>query len=166
MTTTGDRPTRTRNLPPVPGLHDPLPLTERSEFPEDRVALVRARMAERISEIHDQANGDQEALLRMFAEEIALASGWASMMEEHRDAAAARLRDKGMPMTRIAKLARVSDSYLARRLFKRGVTRKVVRGGVLAVVVIAALNAIVSLGSPDLDVPRAHDEHVTWVDLP
>lgn len=148
MTTTDDRPARTRNLPPVPGLHDPLPADARAEIPEDRIALVRKRMVERITEVAAEANGNDEATVTLFAQEVALATAWLSMMEEHRDAAAARLRARGVPMTKIAKLARVSDSYLARRLFNRGVKRKIVRGvltvaaigGGLAAAIAAAQN--------------------------
>lgn len=143
-----------RNLPPVPGLHDLVPPHEVPDIPPDRIAVVRARMVERITQIMDDSGGSDEARVVLFSQEITLATAWVAMMEEHRDAAAARLRDRGMPMTRIARLARVSDSYLARRLFRRGATRKVIRGGLLGLTVgatsaVLAATVAALTGAPD-----------------
>lgn len=145
---TSERIPLPRNLPPVPGLHDPLSLAD--VVSPDRAEVVRQRIVERVTQIHDESRGSAEARVRLFSEEIALASAWVTMMEEHRDAAAADLRDRGVPMTRIARLARVSDSYLARRLFRRGVTRKVVRGGLLAIALGTGAASVVSaVTAPD-----------------
>jgi hypothetical protein len=45
-------------------------------------------------------------------------------VRELRDACAARLRLDGVAMVDIARWARVSDSYLTRRLLRRGLTRR------------------------------------------
>lgn len=82
-----------------------------------------------IAQMDGVADGDDELRVRMVAAHLALVEEHADRMRDYRDDAAARLREAGVPMTRIAKLARVNDSALARRLFKRGGCRRVQRGG-------------------------------------
>lgn len=86
---------------------------------------VDSRLAQLTSASRD--GQDPEETLLLCAQEIRMSVEYQRRIEEIRDAAAQALRDQQVPMTRIARLAGVSDSYLARRLFARGSARKTVR---------------------------------------
>lgn len=85
-------------------------------------------VADRMAEVLSEADGDDEALVRLCAAELRYSVAYQRKIEEIRDDAVLRLRERGVPMTRIAVLAKVSDSYLSRRLIGRGTARKVNRG--------------------------------------
>lgn len=77
-----------------------------------------------IAEIAEKAGEDDRLLLRLLAENAVVTRQHKERLEAARDAAAARLRDAGVPMIAIADDAGVTDSYLARRVIKKGAARR------------------------------------------
>lgn len=92
----------------------------------------------RIAELRDEADGDVETLLRLCGAELTHSVAYQHRIEEMRDEAAQVLRERGMTMGKIARLAQVSDSYLSRRLIGRGSARRVVRNATGVLVIAAA----------------------------
>lgn len=113
-----------------------------------------------------EAGGDDEALLRMATRELTYCVRYRDLVEEVRDMTAARLRRRGVPMTQIANIAGVSDSYLSRRLIRNGATRKVVRG--LAAIVVGTLLLVPDTVEDDGEAvaARLHQAVVTYQVVP
>lgn len=80
-----------------------------------------------LAQIVEEAGADDEKLLRLLAQAMEETEEHAERIRNIRDDAARRLREKGLPMQRIAKLAGVTDSALARRILNAGATRRVDR---------------------------------------
>lgn len=85
---------------------------------------ARAATDKYIQEMYDEAGGDPERLLALAGQARAASRAFLVEVERILDETAMDLRDRGVPMTRLARLARVSDSYLTRRLLRRGAKRK------------------------------------------
>jgi hypothetical protein len=77
--------------------------------------------------LRQQADSDESLLARCAAELAAIAAHQQRVLAL-RDETALRLREAGMPMARLARLARCTDSYLARRLIALGSARRITRG--------------------------------------
>jgi len=77
-----------------------------------------SRLAQARSAINDTIR------LRMLGIAAQEAKTHLDVVLEERDACAARLRAQGVAMIDIARWARVSDSYLSRRLLRRGLPRR------------------------------------------
>lgn len=80
-----------------------------------------------VAALVEDCDDDDERLVRSAAQRLDDHATLMAAVEQVRDEAAMRLRAVGVPMTRISRLARLSDSHLARRLFRLGAQRKVVR---------------------------------------
>lgn len=80
-----------------------------------------------IDNIIAEAGDDDEELLRKCREQTEAAEAHLERVRQVRDGAVQRLRDEGVPMTDIAKLAGVTDSALSRRILARGGKRRVDR---------------------------------------
>jgi chemotaxis regulatin CheY-phosphate phosphatase CheZ len=75
-----------------------------------------------------EADGDDERLLHLCADHLEVVDEHGDRVRrELRDPAAQRLREAGVPMKRIATLARITDSALARRILHAGSKRRVDR---------------------------------------
>jgi hypothetical protein len=81
----------------------------------------------RLARLLATADTDAE-LIQLCRDEIAAVRVYQHAVRDVMEAAAGRLRDEGVPMTKIAVYAGVSDTYLSRRLTgARGMARKVIR---------------------------------------
>lgn len=113
--------------------------------PLDPVALAHlrelfaTRAEERVAEIEAACEGDPERKLAALTEELNLLGQYQSAVEQARDDVVADMREAGYPMMRLAQIARVSDSYLSRRMIRRGSARRVVRGTGTSLVVVSML---------------------------
>jgi hypothetical protein len=80
-----------------------------------------------IAKMIEDADGDDEHLLRLVADGMDVVKAHKKRLDEVQLQAAIRLRNEGVPMQRIARLARVSDSALSRRIIRAGGIRRVDR---------------------------------------
>lgn len=76
-----------------------------------------ARLADdRLAELFAAADGDDATLLRLLAAEAENVAAYTRRVHAMRDQVVARMSVNGVPLIRLAVLARVTDSYLSRRL--------------------------------------------------
>lgn len=119
--------------PHEPPPHEPfrVPISPRVD-PEAHTVLMGLfdrQVVERLAAIEEAAGDDLPCRLALLAEELALVGSYLARIEEARDDAVEALREAEWPMGRIATIAGVSDSYLSRRMIRRGARRRVIRGG-------------------------------------
>jgi AraC-like DNA-binding protein len=85
--------------------------------------VIPARLARLLACTDDDAE-----LIRLCRAEMEASRDYHDKVRDILEAAAGRLREEGVPMTKIARYAGVSDTYLSRRLTgARGMARKVIR---------------------------------------
>lgn len=111
-------------------------MSEECDYAKDLARRLTRHSDGWIEQMDRLAGDDDEVRIRLAAAHLRLVDAHMDRMREYRDDAAVRLRERGVPMTRIAKLARINDSALARRLFARGSSRLVRRGGALGVALL------------------------------
>jgi lipid A disaccharide synthetase len=84
--------------------------------------LDPARLDQEVEEARDD-----RALLDLLASRISEVEAYLRALRSARTEAAKRLHDLGVPMSTIARAARVTDSYLARQVYDAGGIRRIDR---------------------------------------